>query len=100
MSKEMVIILRKAGTGYIGPRWVVKSIGQRGLMGWIKRILGRSTSCEDHSINNEAPSIGVAITWDQYNTLADRLGTECSGGLRSVLFMPPPVRPKELVPNI
>jgi hypothetical protein len=89
MSRELVVTIRECKDDYVGARWTVSSIRCKGLVGWLSRLFKRQKSVEDHSTRSDAPNIGVAVTWEQYNALADRVGAACDGRTR-LLFVPPP----------
>ena len=101
MSKEMVITLRRvAEADYVGSRWVVQSIREKGIINWFRSLFSTRGEHTDYSTNIQAPSIGVGITWDQYNILANRVGAVKNGDLRSIYFVPPPVKPSEAIARL
>ena len=105
MSREMIITLSAANKDYVGPKWVIKSMRPAGLWWWLKslftdRVSNWRSKRTDYSTDSNAPSIGVAVTWEQYNILADKLGVVWNGDMRPMFFVPPPARPKEVITNI
>jgi hypothetical protein len=101
MSKEMVIRLRRvAEDDYVGSRWVVQSIREKGIINWFRSLFSKKGIRKDYSTESNAPSIGVSITWDQYNILTDRVGLEWNGDLRPMFFVPPPQKPSEAIARI
>jgi hypothetical protein len=105
MSREIVITLSAADKDYIGTKWIVRSIRPKGFWGWLislftDRVRGWRSKFTDHSTNSNAPSIGVAVTWEQYNILADRVGVVWNGDLRPLFFVPPPAKPEKVITNI